>query len=62
MIVQLIGTTIAPYMQFYQQSAVRDKGVQMKDYALTRWDTIIGCVLSNIVARLYHRRLRPDTV
>ena len=50
MIVQLIGTTIAPYMQFYQQSAVRDKGVKMKDYGLTRWDTIIGCVLSNVVA------------
>ena len=50
MIVQLIGTTIAPYMQFYQQSAVRDKGVTMKDYVLTRWDTIIGCLLSNIVA------------
>lgn len=50
MLVQLIGTTIAPYMQFYQQSAVRDKGVKMKDYFLTRWDTIIGCVLSNIVA------------
>ncbi|MDQ2800360.1 MAG: Nramp family divalent metal transporter, partial [Armatimonadota bacterium] len=38
MVVQLIGTTIAPYMQFYQQSAVRDKGMSMKDYALTRWD------------------------
>jgi NRAMP (natural resistance-associated macrophage protein)-like metal ion transporter len=50
MIVQLIGTTIAPYMQFYQQSAVRDKGVVMKEYFLTRWDTIIGCLLSNIVA------------
>jgi len=50
MVVSLIGTTIAPYMQFYQQSAVRDKGVTMRDYALTRWDTIIGCVLSNVVA------------
>jgi NRAMP (natural resistance-associated macrophage protein)-like metal ion transporter len=50
MLVQLIGTTIAPYMQFYQQSAVRDKGVVMKDYFLTRWDTIIGCLLSNIVS------------
>ncbi len=50
MIVQLIGTTIAPYMQFYQQSAVRDKGVAMREYFLTRWDTIIGCLLSNIVA------------
>ena len=50
MVVSLIGTTIAPYMQFYQQSAVRDKGVQMRDYSLTRWDTIVGCLLSNIVA------------
>jgi NRAMP (natural resistance-associated macrophage protein)-like metal ion transporter len=50
MVVSLIGTTIAPYMQFYQQSAVRDKGVTMRDYALTRWDTVVGCVLSNVVA------------
>jgi len=50
MVISLIGTTIAPYMQFYQQSAVRDKGVTMRDYALTRWDTIAGCVLSNVVA------------
>lgn len=50
MVVSLIGTTIAPYMQFYQQSAVRDKGIQMRDYSLTRWDTVIGCILSNIVA------------
>ncbi len=49
-VVSLIGTTIAPYMQFYQQSAVRDKGIQMRDYSLTRWDTIIGCILSNVVA------------
>lgn len=50
MVVSLIGTTIAPYMQFYQQSAVRDKGIQMRDYALTKWDTIVGCILSNVVA------------
>ena len=50
MIAQLIGTTIAPYMQFYQQSAVRDKGVRIQDYTLTKWDTIIGCVFSNVVA------------
>jgi NRAMP (natural resistance-associated macrophage protein)-like metal ion transporter len=50
MIVTVIGTTISPYMQFYQQSAVRDKGVQMKDYALVKWDTIIGCVASDLVA------------
>ena len=31
-------------------AAVRDKGVTMRDYALTRWDTIVGCLLSNVVA------------
>lgn len=50
MVVALIGTTISPYMQFYQQAAVRDKGITMKDYALARADTIFGCILSNVVA------------
>ncbi len=50
MIVTLIGTTISPYMQFYQQAAVRDKGVTMRDYALAKWDTILGCLLSSVVA------------
>lgn len=50
MIVTLIGTTISPYMQFYQQAAVRDKGISIKDYALAKWDTILGCVLSSLVA------------
>jgi Mn2+/Fe2+ NRAMP family transporter len=46
----LIGTTIAPYMQFYQQAAVRDKGTTIKNYRAVKWDVIIGCVLSDIVA------------
>ncbi len=50
MLVTLIGTTISPYMQFYQQAAVRDKGITIRDYALAKWDTIIGCVLSSLVA------------
>ena len=50
MLVTLIGTTISPYMQFYQQAAVRDKGITVRDYALAKWDTIIGCILSSIVA------------
>ena len=37
-------------MQFYQQAAVRDKGIAIKDYALAKWDTILGCVLSSLVA------------
>jgi len=50
MLVALIGTTIAPYQQFYIQSAVRDKGISIKQYAVSRWDTLIGCVLSNIIS------------
>ncbi|MBV9848282.1 MAG: divalent metal cation transporter [Armatimonadetes bacterium] len=50
MIVTLIGTTISPYMQFYQQAAVRDKGVGIRDYTLAKWDTILGCTLSSVVA------------
>ena len=50
MLVTLIGTTISPYMQFYQQSAVRDKGITVRDYTLAKWDTILGCLLSSLVA------------
>ncbi len=50
MLVTLIGTTISPYMQFYQQAAVRDKGIRIADYALAKWDTVVGCLLSSVVA------------
>ena len=50
MLVALIGTTIAPYQQFYLQSAIRDKGVQMKEYAATRFDVLFGCVSSNVIS------------
>lgn len=46
----LIGTTIAPWMQFYQQSAVVEKGIRVKDYKYERWDVIIGGIVVNIVA------------
>lgn len=46
----LIGTTIAPWMQFYQQSAVVEKGIRVKDYKYARWDVIIGGIVVNIVA------------
>ena len=49
-VVTLIGTTISPYMQFYQQAATRDKGVSIRNYKYARWDTIIGCVAGDVVA------------
>ncbi|MDI7266660.1 MAG: divalent metal cation transporter [Myxococcota bacterium] len=50
MIVGLVGTTIAPWMQFYQQAAVVEKGISPTDYRLSAWDTIIGGVVVTVVA------------
>ena len=50
MVVTLVGTTIAPWMQFYLQSAIVEKGVQLKDYALSRLDVIVGCIVTDVVA------------
>jgi Mn2+/Fe2+ NRAMP family transporter len=49
-IVGLIGTTIAPWMQFYMQSAVIEKGLKIKDYKYTLADIIIGCIATVGVA------------
>jgi Mn2+/Fe2+ NRAMP family transporter len=50
MIIGLVGTTIAPWMQFYLQSAVVEKGVKLKHYSLSRWDVILGCIITDVVA------------
>jgi Mn2+/Fe2+ NRAMP family transporter len=49
-VVGLIGTTIAPWMQFYIQSAVVEKGITVKDYAYTKYDVIVGSIMVNLVA------------
>ncbi len=48
--VALVGTTITPYMLFYLQSSLTDKGVTMRDYALERADTVVGAILSDVIA------------
>jgi len=50
MIIGLVGTTIAPWMQFYIQSSVIEKGLNIKDYKFTLIDIIIGCVATVVVA------------
>jgi len=40
----IVGTTIAPWMQFYMQSAVIEKRIKIEDYKFVIWDVIIGCV------------------
>jgi Mn2+/Fe2+ NRAMP family transporter len=49
MIVGIIGTTIAPWMQFYQQASVIEKGVPLKHYKYSRLDTILGAIIVTIV-------------
>ena len=50
MLIGLIGTTIAPWMQFYLQSAVVEKGISIKDYEYSRLDVILGCFMTDIIA------------
>jgi Mn2+/Fe2+ NRAMP family transporter len=50
MIIALIGTTIAPWMQFYMQSTVIEKGLKMKNFSYTLVDIIVGCVVTIVVA------------
>lgn len=49
-VIGIIGTTIAPWMQFYMQSAVIEKGLKIEDYKFTRWDVIIGSIATVVVA------------
>lgn len=50
MIIGLVGTTIAPWMQFYLQAAVVEKGIKLENYQHSRWDVIIGCIIVDVVA------------
>jgi NRAMP (natural resistance-associated macrophage protein)-like metal ion transporter len=50
MIIGLVGTTIAPWMQFYLQAAVVEKGIKLKHFVQSRWDVIIGCIIVDVVA------------
>ncbi len=50
LIVATVGTTIAPWMQFYLQSSIVEKGVTAKQYRASRWDVILGCVFTDVVA------------
>jgi NRAMP (natural resistance-associated macrophage protein)-like metal ion transporter len=50
MLIGMVGTTIAPWMQFYLQSAVVEKGVSAKDYAASRVEVIVGCIVTDVVA------------
>jgi Mn2+/Fe2+ NRAMP family transporter len=50
MVIALVGTTIAPWMQFYMQSSVIEKGLKMKNFRFTLIDIAVGCVVTVVVA------------
>ena len=50
MVVALVGTTIAPWMQFYLQASVVEKGITIRQYRASRWDVILGCIFADVVA------------
>lgn len=50
LVIATVGTTIAPWMQFFVQSNMVDKGVSVKDLGFQRVDVIVGAVLANIIA------------
>ena len=50
MTIGVIGTTIAPWMQFYLQASIVEKGVTVRQYRTSRLDVISGCVFAVVVA------------
>jgi NRAMP (natural resistance-associated macrophage protein)-like metal ion transporter len=49
MLMGIIGTTIAPWMQFYQQASIVEKEIHVKDYRYVWWDVVVGCFFAVIV-------------
>jgi len=50
MVIGLVGTTIAPWMQFYLQSSIVEKGVTRRQYKASKIDVIAGCIFTDVVA------------
>jgi len=50
MLLTILGTTIAPWMQFYLQSAIVEKGISPKEYATSRVEVVFGCIFTDVVA------------
>jgi len=50
MVIGIVGTTIAPWMQFYLQASVVEKGVTRRQYKASQLDVIVGCIFTDVVA------------
>ena len=49
-LITMVGTTIAPWMQFYLQSAVVEKGITPGEYKASRLEVVVGCIMTDVVA------------
>lgn len=50
MVIGLVGTTIAPWMQFYLQASIVEKGIKVDEYKFARFDVVMGSIIVHIVA------------
>lgn len=50
MLIAMVGTSVAPWMQFYLQAAVVEKGVTAKEYVESRIEVIVGCIVMSVIA------------
>ena len=50
MSIAIIGTTITPWMQFYLQSSIAEKGIPKEHYRASRLDVVIGCSITDIIS------------
>lgn len=50
MSIAIIGTTITPWMQFYLQSSIAEKGITKDQYKASRLDVIIGCSITDVIS------------
>ena len=50
MLIGVVGTTIAPWMQFYLQASIVEKGIKIEEYKFARFDVVMGAVAVHIVA------------
>lgn len=50
MLIGMVGTSVAPWMQFFLQAAVVEKGVTAKEYGESRIEVVVGCIVMSVIA------------
>lgn len=50
MLIGMVGTSVAPWMQFFLQAAVVEKGVTAKEYHESRIEVVVGCIVMSVIA------------